>query len=66
MASLVKVLVHVVFSTKKRVPFIEPALRADLYPYLGGIVRHQRATLLAIGGMPARRKEFARISSAHA
>ncbi len=52
MASLVKVLVHVVFSTKKRAPFIEPALRTDLYPYMGGIVRHQRATLLTLGGMP--------------
>ena len=51
-ATLVKVLVHIVFSTKKRFPFIEPALSTDLYPYMAGIVRHQRATLLALGGMP--------------
>ena len=51
-ATLVKVLVHVVFSTKKRVPFVDAALSADLYPYMGGIVRHQRAALLALGGMP--------------
>ena len=47
-----KVLIHVVFSTKKRVPFIDPALSADFYPYMGGIVRHKRASLLALGGMP--------------
>jgi REP-associated tyrosine transposase len=51
-ATLVKVLIHVVFSTKKRVAFIDAALSADLYPYMAGIVRHQRATLLALGGMP--------------
>ncbi|HEX9943961.1 MAG TPA: IS200/IS605 family transposase [Thermoanaerobaculia bacterium] len=52
MASLVKVLVHVVFSTRKRVPFIDAALSADLYPYMAGIIRHKRAALLALGGMP--------------
>jgi REP element-mobilizing transposase RayT len=52
MASLIKVLVHVVFSTRKRASFIDAALSADLYPYMAGIVRHQRATLLALGGMP--------------
>jgi putative transposase len=50
--SLVKVLVHVVFSTKKRAPFIDTALRADLYPYMAGIVRHKGGTLHALGGMP--------------
>ena len=52
MASLVKVLVHIVFSTQKRVPMIDPTLTADLYPYMAGIVRNKRATLLALGGMP--------------
>jgi putative transposase len=51
-STLVKVLIHIVFSTKKRVPFIDPALTTDLYPYMAGIVRHKRATLLALGGMP--------------
>jgi putative transposase len=50
--SLVKVLVHIVFSTKKRAPFIDAALRADLYPYMAGIVRHTGGTLHALGGMP--------------
>jgi len=52
MASLVKVLVHFVFSTRQRVPYIDAALTADLYPYMAGIVRHKRASLLALGGMP--------------
>ena len=50
MASLVSP-VHIL-RTKKRVPLIDSALTADLYPYMAGIVRHQRATLLALGGMP--------------
>jgi REP element-mobilizing transposase RayT len=52
MASLVKVLIHVVFSTKKRAPFIDPALRLDLYPFMAAVVRRKGATLLALGGMP--------------
>ncbi len=51
-ASLVKVLVHLVFSTKQRSPFIDAGLSAELYPYMAGIVRQKGATLLALGGMP--------------
>jgi putative transposase len=50
--SLVKVLVHVVFSTWKRTPFIDEALQADLYPYMAAILRQRGATLIALGGMP--------------
>ena len=50
--SLVKVLVHLIFSTKKRAPFIDDTLRADLYPYMAGIVRQKGGTLHALGGMP--------------
>ena len=50
--SLVKVLVHVVFSTKHRAPLIDSILRSDLYPYMAGIVRRKGGTLLALGGMP--------------
>jgi putative transposase len=51
-SSLVKVLVHVVFSTRKRTPFIDARLSADLYPYMAGIVRQRGCTLIALGGMP--------------
>ncbi len=43
---------HTVFSTKHRANLITPALEARLYPFLGGIVRDLRCTLLAVNGMP--------------
>lgn len=46
-----QLLFHIVFATKNREPFIAPSLRERLYPYLGGIVRGERGTLLAIGGV---------------
>ena len=51
-SSLVKVLVHVVFSTWRRTPFIDAALQSDLYPYMAAILRQKGATLIALGGMP--------------
>src|SRR5262245_27650644 len=45
-------LFHIVFSTKLRRGFIEPKLRDELYPYLGGAIRDEGGTLLEIGGMP--------------
>lgn len=47
-----KLIYHVIFSTKHREPLITPALRADLYPYIAGIVRGQDGVLFEIGGMP--------------
>ncbi len=43
---------HTVFSTKQRANLITPELEQRLYPFLGGILRDLRCTLLAIGGMP--------------
>jgi len=43
---------HCVFSTKERRPFIQPALRDRLWPFLGGIARHNGITAIEIGGMP--------------
>jgi len=51
--SLVKVLVHIVFSTKNRAPLIDATLKADLYPYMAGIVRPD-------GRYPARPRRHAR------
>ena len=50
--SLVNLMVHLVFSTKERRPFITPPLAERLYPYLGGIARNNGFRLLASGGMP--------------
>jgi putative transposase len=45
-------LYHVVFSTKNRLPLISEPLREPLYAAMGGILRQEGGTLLAIGGMP--------------
>jgi putative transposase len=47
-----KLLYHVVFSTKYRVPSIGPEVRDKLYPYIEGIIRHRKGSLIEIGGMP--------------
>jgi REP element-mobilizing transposase RayT len=50
--SLGKILVHIVFSTKDRRPFLrEPALRAELHHYLGGILKQHDCQSLMVGGM---------------
>jgi REP element-mobilizing transposase RayT len=43
---------HAVFSTKLRASLITPDLEDRLYPFIGGIMRDLRCTLLAINGMP--------------
>jgi putative transposase len=45
------ILVHVVFSTKYRVPCLHDEWRDELYAYIGGIVREQKSTLLKSGGI---------------
>ena len=42
---------HLVFSTKDRVPYINPNFQPDLQGYLGGIVKNQGGMPLAIGGI---------------
>ena len=42
--------IHIVFSTKDRMPSIAEDWRARLHAYLGGIVRGLGATPVAIGG----------------
>ncbi len=43
-------LVHVVFSTKNRLPLILPDIQTRLYQYIGGIIRGEKGTLIEIGG----------------
>ena len=47
-----QLLYHIVFSTKNREPWIDPAWRPELYAYIGGIVRNRKGDLLAAGGVP--------------
>jgi len=44
------ILLHLIFSTRGRRPLIKPDFRADLFAYLGGIVREILATALIING----------------
>jgi REP element-mobilizing transposase RayT len=45
------ILIHAVFSTKNREPWLTPAVRERLFPYLGGIARQQGMKMLAVGGV---------------
>jgi REP element-mobilizing transposase RayT len=46
-----QLLYHIIFGTQHRENLIDPELRQDLYPFIGGLVRSVRCTLLAVGGM---------------
>lgn len=48
--SLVKILVHLVFSTKNRVDLIHPEVESDLYRYIHGIVENQSSKLFLGNG----------------
>ncbi len=46
-----QLLLHIVFSTKGRTPWISQDIAGRLYPYIGGIVRAERGVLYDIGGV---------------
>jgi len=48
--SLSSILIHLVFSTKHREPFITPAIETELHPYLAAIFRALNSPSLAIDG----------------
>jgi putative transposase len=48
--SLVKVLVHIVFSTKERQQLIPPELEAQLFGYVGGIINNNGGRMIIAGG----------------
>ena len=50
--SLARVLVHLVFSTKNREPFIRPEHRERLFGYLGGTLNALQCPTVTVGGMP--------------
>jgi len=49
--SYTQLLYHIVFSTKERNPWLAEPLRSRLYAYLGGAIRDEGGTALAIGGV---------------
>ncbi|HEX6190503.1 MAG TPA: IS200/IS605 family transposase [Pyrinomonadaceae bacterium] len=48
--SLSSILVHLVFSTKNREPFITPAIESELHPYMATVLRELKSPSLAING----------------
>jgi putative transposase len=50
--SLSAILVHLIFSTKNREPFISPAIEGELHPYLAKILKELRSPSIAINGTP--------------
>jgi REP element-mobilizing transposase RayT len=48
--SLSSILIHLVFSTKNREPFITPAIETELHPYLATIFRALKSPSLCIDG----------------
>ena len=48
--TLTSLLVHLVFSTKERIPIITPEVEPDLFAYIGGILRNHQSRLLDAGG----------------
>jgi putative transposase len=46
-----QILLHAVFSTKRREALITPDLQPRLYDYIGGIIRAERGVLYSIGGV---------------
>ena len=50
--SLAKILVHTVFSTKERRPYLrDPALREEMHRYLGGILAKLDCQPIVVGGV---------------
>ena len=48
--SLSRVLIHIVFSTKDRTPFLKEPVRRELYPYLGAVLTKNKCVPIQIGG----------------
>lgn len=46
-----QILLHIVFSTKHRHPWLSPDVAERLYPYIGGIIRAEKGVLHQIGGV---------------
>jgi len=48
--SLVKNYLHIIFSTKQRVPLIHQLVEVELYSYIGGICKEMECFPIKIGG----------------
>ena len=48
--SLVRNHIHVVFSTKNRIPMINPSIEEELHSYLGGVCNKLECSVIKVGG----------------
>ncbi|MEW6209417.1 MAG: IS200/IS605 family transposase [Acidobacteriota bacterium] len=48
--SLSSILVHLIFSTKNREPFLTPEIETELHPYMATIFRECKSPSLLVGG----------------
>jgi len=46
-----QLLLHIVFSTKNRVNWINPEIEKRVWAYIGGIARSRKMTAIQVGGM---------------
>lgn len=49
--SLADVILHFVFSTKERRPWIQPDVEEELYKYIGGVCRNLQSPVIKINGV---------------
>lgn len=49
--SLANILVHIVFSTKNRMPVLEPSIRPALFAYLATVARNTGCECYCVGGV---------------
>ncbi len=49
--SLASILVHLVFSTKNREPWLEDSVRDELHAYIGGVIRNGGGVLYRAGSV---------------
>ena len=45
------ILIHIIFSTKNRVPLIDESWQDELFAYIGGTVHDHKAAILCSGGI---------------
>ena len=49
--SLADVIIHLIFSTKERNPWIQPDVEEELYQYIGGVCRNHDSPVIKINGV---------------
>jgi len=49
--SLADIILHIVFSTKGRIPLIQPAVEEELYRYISGVCNNLNCPIIKINGV---------------